>query len=169
MIFYKEVETLVLIIILSTIHFIFSKVLLKAKKENLKPRAPRNRLERKTPIVFISEDFCFLSIIFITLLLYDIFYHLIIKGNIPSDLKDIAPLFPYFLMLFFINYSICLYLNKKFSLLKWRKKRATTERQRKIAKIELIVTGIFSFFISLISLGATILYSSRVVFRISNI
>ncbi len=169
MIFNKEVEALVLIIILSTIHFIFSKIVLRPKKENFRPRPSRNRTNRKTPIVFINEDLCFLSIIFIFLLLYDIFYYLIIKNEVPSDLKEIAPFFPYVLILFFVNYSICLYLNKKFSLLKWRKKRAPTKRQRKIAKREIIITGIFSFVVSLISLGATIFYASRVVFRISNI
>jgi len=168
MLLYKEIEALILIIFLACVHFYFSKIVTKPKACHLVPRPQRDRPDRKESIIIISEEFCFISIAFIFLLLYDLLYYLINKQKIPPELENISPYILIFLVIFPIIYSICLKLNKNFSLLKWKKMRARLLRQRNIAKRDMIITGIFSILASLVIMGATLIFSLQILFRVNN-
>jgi hypothetical protein len=157
----RYLEVLLLTFILVFINYVFSKRIAKPKPENFKP--PRtSKKARSSPLYFISEDLCFLSVTFTFFFLNDLMH--LIKGNqeISHEIREISPYILWFLLLFTASYAGCLHLNRKIDCIKWQLSSST---RNNIARLKYWTCILGTLLISISVTTATFIFTFKITLK----
>lgn len=157
----KYIEILAITIIIGILHFIFSKIMAKPKPESLMPPREKSKA-RKSPLFSISEDLCYLSVIFTFFFLNDLL-HLVQEAQpLPKEVRDISPYILWFLMFLAVVYVMSLSLNRKAYCCRWELSQSEPSATLRFRNATIEVGTIL---LSIIAIGTTFFFTLRIFLK----